>query len=741
MPKIPKEKTIEFGPYWTSRDKTINLYHGHIVDVLQQLPPRSVQTVITSPPYWGLRDYQTGDSNELGSEKTPELFVENLVNVFREIRRVLRRDGTVWLNLGDTYGKPTSGGESVFANDRTDGKPGNGGKDRLKQSRKSIKTNGGLISTGVGAGNLLGMPWRVALALQADGWILRQDIIWCLSGGTWVYARTQKGDAPMMLRDIARLDPSTVELWNGKRWTRLLGISRSKRRGNEIELVLRSGEKISCTPNHKFPTQRGLLEAGKIKVGDRLDQVTIPQPDEPKNPDHITLDSAWLAGVYLAEGCGVDGDKVNLSGHVKEVERWNRVLRIAQSYGATATLREEGNKQTISIYGKVVCAVIRELVGGHDASDKYISPTVWKYGNNFVESFMLGYLHGDGGKDSKNRRHRLGFTRNDSLARDIRVACARLGWCLTLNPRQATFDGRKFPCYKGEIRFAHRDGRNFKDRGEIVAIQKARCREVYDVGVADDPHLFALASGVLTHNSKPSPMPESVTNRCTKAHEYLFLISQQEQYFYDQFAIREVSAGKPQKMFRSGRYTNQASYVNNGTAAEIVRNEEHNDQTKNKRSVWADRDNQSLLNWLMLNDPAIAEYYLTQIANKSDVWKIASKGYKGAHFATFPPDLVLPCLLAGTSEHGACAECGSPYKRIVDKQRTATRNVVNPKRGDDKVFKDHGRHVTTTEMVGWEKTCICEFYRLRDDVPDAIIAELQSLGLLGIHDAPVLKDL
>src|SRR6185503_15748356 len=98
--------------------------------------------------------------------------------------------------------------------------------------------------------DMIGVPWMLAFAMRDDGWYLRQEIIWCLSGGTYVYVRSQKGDMPMTIKDLHRLDPKTVKLWNGKKWTQLLGTSRSARKGTEIELVLRSGERISCTPTH-----------------------------------------------------------------------------------------------------------------------------------------------------------------------------------------------------------------------------------------------------------------------------------------------------------------------------------------------------------------------------------------------------------------------------------------------------------------------------------------------------------
>ena len=138
----------------------MNTIHvGDALDVLRTLPDESVQTCITSPPYFGLRDY--GCDGQIGLESTPDAYVAKMVEVFREVRRVLRDDGTVWLNLGDSYaGAGYSNHYNTGGAKDGNGSPGRGAIDALKPK------------------DLIGIPWRVAFALQADGWWLRQDIIW-----------------------------------------------------------------------------------------------------------------------------------------------------------------------------------------------------------------------------------------------------------------------------------------------------------------------------------------------------------------------------------------------------------------------------------------------------------------------------------------------------------------------------------------------------------------------------------
>lgn len=141
------------------------------------MAPQSVHTVVTSPPYFGLRDYQV--DGQLGLEPTPDEFVAALVEVFRSVRRVLRDDGTVWLNLGDSYAAQRGGthqpAETLAGG--VGGKTKNGARvNRDRHDGYNPTRNASAI--GLKHKDLIGIPWRVAFALQADGWYLRQDIIW-----------------------------------------------------------------------------------------------------------------------------------------------------------------------------------------------------------------------------------------------------------------------------------------------------------------------------------------------------------------------------------------------------------------------------------------------------------------------------------------------------------------------------------------------------------------------------------
>jgi DNA modification methylase len=147
---------------------TQRIIAGDCIAGLRTLPDASVHCCVTSPPYWGLRDY--GHDGQIGLESTPEAYVARMVEVFREVRRVLREDGTCWVNLGDSYASDTKGSGGVPEGSIMAMCPNSAQKSQKFTPRK--------VNHGLKQKDLVGIPWRVAFALQADGWWLRQDIIW-----------------------------------------------------------------------------------------------------------------------------------------------------------------------------------------------------------------------------------------------------------------------------------------------------------------------------------------------------------------------------------------------------------------------------------------------------------------------------------------------------------------------------------------------------------------------------------
>jgi hypothetical protein len=487
----------------------------------------------------------------------------------------------------------------------------------------AMTSKGHGIPTGLKPKDLVGIPWRVAFALQADGWYLRSDIIWCLSGGTRVYARTQKGEMPATLKDLVRLDPSTVQLWNGDKWTQVLGWSQADSRDGGIEIELRTGERIGCTPHHRWPTERGEVAASDLKVGDVVLTTGLPEPSDTERGGLADDDVGWFVGMYLAEGSR-SNDTLQFAGHINDPDRFRRLARIARAFDGTCRVHQTSeNGVTTNINGPVLDGILRAYIVGDDAYTKHLTSRAWQRSDAFLRGVLAGYLQGDGYRDTVSYRWRLGFTRNDALAADLRTIGARLGESVRLR--------RSKTGWRGEVRMDSFPRRT-KD-GEIVAIRRSRARKFWHVGVADAPHTFALASGVLTCNSKPNPMPESVTDRPTKAHEYLFLLAKSERYYFDADAVREPN--EPSKANIDRARLGLATRASDKDLDLALRAQGGNGRNPDSQTP-----------------------YGVGGRNIRSVWTIATQPYPGAHFATFPRSSWSPASSPGPRSAASARSAG-----------------------------------------------------------------------------------
>lgn len=162
-----RDCSTDMTPHELSHAKPVRILIGDVLDGLRSLPDGSVQCCVTSPPYWGLRDY--GVSGQIGLEPTPEAFVAKMVEVFAEVRRVLREDGVCFLNIGDSYA--TGAGKVGSC-------PGGGAQGAAWSERGAMTSPNRMPIEGLKPKDLCGIPWRVVLALQADGWYWRSCIVW-----------------------------------------------------------------------------------------------------------------------------------------------------------------------------------------------------------------------------------------------------------------------------------------------------------------------------------------------------------------------------------------------------------------------------------------------------------------------------------------------------------------------------------------------------------------------------------
>lgn len=489
---------------------TVSVIAGDCRDVLDCLPSRMFHTCVTSPPYFGLRDY--GHDGQIGLEPTPDEFVAALVEVFREVRRVLRDDATVWLNLGDSYASGGHGGGGSFMAMRG----GNGSDQAGAWAHRKDKKGWRSPAPGLKHKDLIGIPWRVAFALQQP----------------WY--------------------------------------------------------------------------AGKIaNVGDRI----------------------WLAAMLDAEGClFIHKRKAGQDSGAK----WTKADGTEVSYLRTQDSYAPGLEVCNTSLAMVERCRDIAGVGSICSQEKGRRQTLYRWtvrSNEAKRVVQEVYPH----LVAKQQQARVMF---GCPASGERAAAAHAGLMDLHHGKPSDVD---FP----EPPSLHEPG-------------------------------WFLRQDVIW--SKPNPMPESVRDRCTKAHEYLFLLSKRPKYYFDADAVKESATNRPpgnKRAMKGGRHYEDGA-------------EEHRTPSLKEKPQKPSKSG------TMLPDGARIRHGLgattlgepVETRNRRSVWTVTPQPFKGAHFATFPPALIEPCILAGCpvggnvlDPFGGAGTTGLVADRL---QRRATLIELNP---------------------------------------------------------------
>lgn len=254
-----------------------------------------------------------------------------------------------------------------------------------------------------------------------------------------------------------------------------------------------------------------------------------------------------------------------------------------------------------------------------------------------------------------------------------------------------------------------------------------------------------LRQDIIWH--KPNPMPESVQDRCTKSHEYIFLLSKSPKYYYDSYAIKQpaitgdngsfFNTGKTaiHQLGRSSDKQRKSGNIERKPGSERGCPEDSGSNVcgsvpwegdmANKKSVWNNtQDDYHIWDWLFENAPyyvvaPLWEKYIQDKLNKKSVWTVSTKPFSGAHFATFPQTLIQDCIKAGTSEKGQCSNCGKPWQRIIKKENVKNNGTTNTKYDEKSTAgrlakkRDVARQQQDKEFsnnensIGWQPTCEC----------------------------------
>jgi DNA modification methylase len=621
---------------------------GDCRDVLQAFPPESIDMVMFSPPYYGLREYGEhcetvwgGDPDcehdfsveapprrrrsvndvknpfskqatvrgsafnatggvyctkcgawrgELGLEPTWRLYVDHLVEVCRELKRVLKKTGSMYIVLGDTYAGSRCGSHD-YRQEYSINKPDRYNKP-VPQANVDLPPK-----------CLIGVPWRVALALIDDGWILRNCLCWhkCLAGSTLLFTKIDGSYRMLTVRELYDnfshfrevLVPS-MKMNGEKVWIRVKNVYYNGK-AETRRIVLTNGNTLIATPNHLLPVLKtskrrsgkyfklSLMPVSEIRPGYHLWTITKFSTDLPEGSE-ADYNRGYFLGFWLAEGNFIKRGRNNkgtkfslyaLKRWAKEkgydsVEEYLKARGDEEIVGlefacgvkdrekgyldklsevAKISIYQYGNSIVVKSYGSE--NLVYPYVYGNSAKDKSITDAVFNESLSFLRGVLDGFLDGD--SQHRGTSSRVTITKNEKLANALMMI--------------AKLVGREFRICKSGSNSLSFNVSNYDkrivDKGIVFqAVRKIEdngIEDVYDIevepiyttycgkGKTEKPsmekrkakwnNLYFLANGIFTHNS--NAMPSSVRDRYSNKYEFIFFFVKSRRYYFDLDSIRE----------------------------------------------------------------------------------------------------------------------------------------------------------------------------------------------------------
>jgi len=759
---------------------------GNARIVLRGLPADFFHCATTSPPYFGLRKYDGGEEiwdgdpncehewggqvkahdvryrganssvgssrstgwvgdgsrarssfcpkcgawkGQLGGEPTPELYIQHLVEIMREVRRVLRPDGVFWLNIGDSWSGATSqhrgiesqGFNSVIAKGTYASVPDTGRKSRTLNMR----------ANGIKPLDMVLIPEQLALAARVDGWYVRSILIWakgvslsdeyngnpmpeCLDPSTRVFVRTQDGWMHRVsLDDLFQMDP-LPQILSPTGWVNIRSVWKTEKPA----MTLRVGkvERIICSPDHRFPVSHDrrrvsteLKDASTIRfVGynDYLLYKTIQEfcvaKIKTQGRFSLNYDIGYLVGIYLAEGSTDtrfgNGIQISLGDH--EVELHDRVAGMFNQYGID--VHDDGHvkrKNVFRVYDESFCRLVDMLVTGQAKTKRLSVDLILNSPESFRQGLLDGYLAGDGSDRpaggwcaaSASRRLRddistlassMGIITSKGQQRSVSEIAPNLSightlwtpyikreekngtdgvFCIPVRGRDGTKqNGETKPMIDVEVEgglflvgdglVSHNSVNGWRwERHKVKVGDTGRGKEAWRLGANDTPQQDHDKDGNFKNSAVWQDCPgcpkcekhngyvlRKGSWRPTDSYEHILMLTKTSSYFCDREAVLERGV-YPAGEKREGGNGHKSLGIGSRTTEGL-----HNKD-------WSGNGGRNLRSVLM----------------------IPTTGYKGAHFAVFPPRLVEPLVKSATSEKGCCPECGSPWARVIDKGFTA----------------------------------------------------------------------
>ena len=648
----------------------------------------------------------------LGLEPTIELYVEHMVTVFREVRRVLRSDGTLWLNIGDCYATSFFSHSSIRSIAQSMG-------DWCKEGQrlpKADRTKRGAADSmaGLKPKDLIGMPWRVAFALQAQGWWLRSAIVWakgvsfcptysgsvmpeCLDPKTQVFIKRKGWISRATLAHLSHL-PELPEILSPSGWVQVRRVWKTRKPA--MEILAGKVERIVCSPDHRFPisSDRRRLKArieaaSKIRHTGYADYFLYAPIGQFLTPSitewmgaPLSRELGYIIGAFAAEGGkdGTQGWRLKFTLGIHESDFADRLRSCFRGLSIRWSEKEncEHHYRHFRVSHEWLTRTLTTFVHGDCRSKNLNIELILNAPAEFRQGILDGYVDGDG-SDRGNAPGWVATSASRRLRDDIGTLSSSLG-IITSKGGNKQFDNRTDKTnYSHSLWTPYMTRRKVKSGTNGVFQVPPRARRMLNekrdmIDLEVDGGLFLIGDGLITHNS--------CRDRPTSAYEMVFLMSKAPHYYYDAEAVREPSAVG----------WNDSSF----TSAQDV-------ETKHRLGMGERTERAG--------------------RNLRNVWCINPEPFSDAHFASWPTKLVEPCVKAGSS-HKACGArladgqvCGAPWERMVEK-KAATMNIrirdakagrLENKSGHSGKASASAEEIATygdeemgyAETTGWRPTC------------------------------------
>jgi len=705
------------------------IYEGNALGVLKQMPDECVDCIITSPPYWGLRDYgeesnavwggnpecehewgeefrmkmsggeksaKTGNHKkgvghfdvktrfchkcgawygQLGLEPTVEMYIEHLLEITAELKRVLKKSGVLFWNQGDTYG-----GSGCGKNDYRN-------NNKRSISIPSLYANKPNPQLKYRPKSLIMHNYRLAMRMvDEQEWILRNVIIWCLMEDTKLFVRRKNKYLHIPIKEIREGDfVFTIDRENKFKWVRVKNKFNNGKKP-VLKITTKSGKEVVCSEEHQFPVKSSYyygkylkLKLKKAKNLSKKDFLLINYKLPAVLPDGNEDDynRGFVIGFFIAEGSYIKRKigiyKDNIFSKTAQ-RRWGRLdkpkvvydgvqfscgkkdlergyLRYLNLFDITI---KNYKGEALSVYSRdnELLNLIRRYVRGEHCDKKHFSQKVWNTSIQFIKGVIDGFLAGDGYFDQESDRWRVRIKPNRQLKEDLELACRLVGYEFRYEGVRKTNYGTKVMSFiiRKKIK---RNTFGFLYADQIEKIEKIGEKMVYDIevepiytsycgrGKSNKPtkekrkakwnNIYFLANGVWTHNSKPNHMPSSVKDRFTNSYEPVFMFVKNRKYWFDLDAVRV-----PHKTDAANKLSDKSKdpYNNSYPGGHFSPGERPKGHPMGK--------------------------------NPGDVWSIPTQPFHDAHFAVFPEKLVEPMIKVGCPAE-VCKKCGKPRTRITKK--------------------------------------------------------------------------